>query len=84
MKTNFRLTAEACSRLGAMAVCILVLCLAGCSPVKHVPDGELLLDKVTIKVHPDSADMNGPIEEVELYNFLRQQPNHKVLGFAKL
>ena len=67
-----------------MAVCILVLCLAGCSPVKHVPDGELLLDKVTIKVHPDSADMNGPIEEVELYNFLRQQPNHKVLGFAKL
>lgn len=60
-----------------------VLCAVACSPVKHVPDGEYLLDKVNITVIDDSARTER-IETAELYNFLRQQPNHKVLGFAKL
>lgn len=56
-----------------------VLLLSSCSSTKHVPAGEYLLDKVHIVVKD-----NEEIETAELYNFLRQQPNHKVLGFAKL
>ena len=57
----------------------LIAVFAGCSPVKHVPDGEYLLDDVYIRVD-DGQDVNTG----ELYNFLRQHPNHTVLGFAKL
>ena len=53
-------------------------CLWSCSSTKHVPQGRYLLDKVDIRADGDS------IEVAELYNFLRQTPNHKVLGFAKL
>lgn len=52
-----------------------------CSSTKHVPDGQYLLDNVTIAV--DSAS-RSTVDATELYNFLRQTPNHKVLGFAKL
>lgn len=50
-----------------------------CSSTKHVPDGEMLLDKVSIDI-----DDNHAVHSEELINFLRQTPNHKVLGFAKL
>lgn len=52
--------------------------IAGCSSTKRVPDGQLLLDNVRIRVDNDTVQVS------ELYNFLRQSPNHKVLGFAKL
>ena len=58
---------------------IAVAALAACSSVKHVPQGQYLLDKVSVEV----VDRND-VSEAELYNFLRQTPNHKVLGFAKL
>ncbi len=58
---------------------LAVVILAACSSTKHVPQGEYLLDKVSIEVD-DRPDLN----KTELYNFLRQTPNHKVLGFAKL
>lgn len=61
------------------AAVILTVLAAACSSTKHVPDGEYLLDEVSIQV-----DDRGDIDKVELYNFLRQQPNHKVLGFARL
>lgn len=61
------------------AFAAFAILLAACSVTKHVPDGSYLLDKVDIEV-----DNNGTIDETELYNFLRQTPNHKVLGFAKL
>ncbi|MCM1451027.1 MAG: sorting and assembly machinery component 50 [Clostridium sp.] len=61
---------------------ILILMAAAllwsCSSTKHVPDGRLLLNKVSIRVDGDS------IKPGELYNYLRQTPNHKVLGFAKM
>lgn len=61
-------------------LCVLAaLVCCGCSTTKHVREGEYLLDKVEIRVDDDNR-----IETAELYNFLRQQPNHKVLGFAKL
>lgn len=51
----------------------------GCSSTRHVPDGERLLDKVEIVV-----DDSSRVSTTELYNYLRQTPNHKVLGFARL
>ncbi len=56
-----------------------VAALCGCSSVKHVPDGNYLLDDVHITV-----DDGKDVDTRELFNFLRQTPNHKVLGFAKL
>lgn len=66
-------------------VVVFLLCVTACSPVKHVPKGEYLLDKVNIHLTRDSAGTEvSEVDELELYNFLRQRPNHKVLGFAKL
>lgn len=50
-----------------------------CSSVKHVPEGQLLVDKVKIDIK-DAPEL----KESELRNYLRQTPNHTVLGFAKL
>lgn len=62
-------------------LCVAVSLLSGgCSTTKHVPDGAYLLDKVDIKVEGDKSAASS----VELINYLRQQPNHKVLGFWKL
>lgn len=47
--------------------------------MKHVPQGQLLVDKVSIDIKDTDR-----ISETELYNYLRQTPNHKVLGFAKI
>ncbi len=64
-------------------ISVLAVLLWACSPVKHVPDGQYLLDKVDIKIETDSGG-HTIAEGADLVNFLRQQPNHKVLGFAKL
>lgn len=62
-----------------MAAVAAALSLWACSSVKHIPDGEYLLDKVDITVEsPDE------ISTEDLQYFLRQTPNHKVLGFARL
>ncbi len=53
--------------------------LWGCSSTRHVPDGYRLLDEVDIVVEDSSK-----VKTSDLYNYLRQTPNHKVLGFAKL
>lgn len=66
------------SRISYLSILLLLVFVSSCSTTRHVPDGSLLLEKATI-----STD-NDTIETLELYNFLRQQPNHKVLGFAKL
>lgn len=57
----------------------LAVAMASCSATRHVADGEMLLDKVTITV-----DSTREVSTESLINYLRQQPNHKVLGFAKL
>lgn len=53
--------------------------LQACSSTKHVPEGSFLLDEVNIEIEGKSD-----ATDKELYYFLRQTPNHKVLGFAKL
>lgn len=67
------------NRCRLVAVLSALLLLSACSTVKHVPDGEYLLNSVKMEV----SDGND-VDTRELYNFLRQTPNHKVLGFAKL
>lgn len=73
-------------KIKAAQICIALLSFLGvatlnesCSSVKHVPDGQYLLDKVSIDIQG-----NTDATDKELYYFLRQTPNHKVLGFAKL
>lgn len=55
------------------------LTLWGCSSTKHVPEGSYLVDKIRIEVTD-----NKVVGESDLINYLRQAPNHKVLGFFKL
>lgn len=52
---------------------------SGCSSTKHVPAGQYLLDDVKISITD-----NNEIESADLVNYLRQTPNHEVLGFLKL
>jgi outer membrane protein assembly factor BamA len=54
--------------------------LSSCSSTKHVPQGKLLLDKVKINV----SDPHEQVEKNQLANYLRQSPNHRVLGGLKL
>ncbi|MDE7156317.1 MAG: BamA/TamA family outer membrane protein [Muribaculaceae bacterium] len=59
---------------------VVVSLLTGCSSTRHVPDGKYLLDRTTITVEGDKEN----IKSDNLVNYLRQTPNHKILGFAKL
>lgn len=61
---------------------IAVLAIGSCSSTKHVPDGQLLLDKTKINIL-DKENING-VTTQELVNYLRQTENHKVLGGFKL
>ncbi len=61
------------------AIMVTAAFLWACSSTRHVPSGNMLLDKVDIIIN-DSTN----IDKSELSNYLRQQPNHKVIGFAKL
>lgn len=59
---------------------VISLTISGCSTTRHVAEGEYLLDKVSIKL----ADKPKGVNAMVLEAYLRQQPNHKVLGFWKL
>lgn len=67
------------SRYKYLLLFIVVVLLQSCSTTKHVPKGEYLLDDVKIIV-----DDSSRVTSAELVDYLRQMPNHKVLGFAKL
>lgn len=58
----------------------LMAMLSSCASTKHVPQGELLLDKVNINI----ADPQPEVEASQLANYLRQNANHRVLGGLKL
>ncbi|MCM1504470.1 MAG: sorting and assembly machinery component 50 [Muribaculum sp.] len=60
-------------------VLILAIFIVGCSSTKHVPQGKYLVNEVKIDIED-----NENISSSELTNYLRQTPNHKVLGFLKL
>ena len=62
-----------------MLAALLCVIAQACSSTRHVPDGSFLLDKVDIVVADSSR-----VPTKGLVNYLRQVPNHKVLGFWKL
>lgn len=60
-------------------VIVMALAVWGCNATRFVPDGEYLLDTVRVEVEGDKD-----VKAEEMCNYLRQVPNHKVLGFWKL
>ena len=76
---TYRTVQPITAMLRLLAALIVVSVMSACSSTKHVPKGEYLLDKVDIEVID-----NKEVSSAELYNYLRQTPNHKILGFAKL
>lgn len=62
--------------LQAMAIVALIV-VSSCNATKHVPDGKYLLNKVNIEVDDNSFNKK------ELKNYLRQTPNHEILGGVK-
>ncbi len=62
---------------------LAIASLWSCSSTKHVPDGKYLVNNVSIDIiNPD--EKTKTVSSSELRNYLRQIPNHKVLGFLKL
>ena len=57
---------------------LIILLVCGCSPTKHVPKGEYLLDRVKITVD------DKRIRSSDLKPYLRQTPNHKTFGIIGL
>ena len=65
-----------------IAVAAIVSVMASCSSTKHVPDGQYLLDDVKFNI--TNNENAKSLKSTELVNYLRQTPNHKVLGGMKL
>lgn len=65
-----------------VAVIVLLAVVSSCSVTRHVPDGQMLLDRVRIDV--DDAKQHPDVQTAELVNYLRQNENHRVLGGLKL
>ena len=68
-----------------ITVCLLltaVCLLSGCVSSRHVPRGHYLLDKTEIRVISDESG-GDKINEQEMLNYLRQQPNQKMLWSIK-
>lgn len=62
----------------AVSALVLML-LASCYATKHVPAGQHLVNKVNIEITD-----NKTLDKKELRNYLRQTPNHEILGGLKL
>lgn len=67
------------SAIRTVLIVVVAMLSWSCSSTRHVPRGSYLLDDVSITV-----DDSAGVDKVDLVNYLRQTPNHKVLGFLKL
>lgn len=65
-----------------MAVTLAAM-LSACHTTRHVPQGQMLLDRSRIVVVNDSASTER-IAPSELNNYLRQHPNSRMLGLMKV
>lgn len=61
-----------------VSLCALIT-LWSCSAIRHVPRGKYMLDDVSIEISGDKS-----VSSHDLINYLKQSPNHEVLGFWKL
>ena len=68
------------ARILPVIFAVAAIVMAGCSATRHVADNQYLLDKVSIQL----TDRPQGVSAMDLEAYLRQQPNHKVLGFWKL
>jgi len=69
-----------CRITSIVMTAMLMAMLVACSSTKHVPQGQMLLDKVRINV----SDPRDDVQTAPLMNYLRQTENHRVLGGLKL
>ena len=60
-----------------VGVILFTVSLFSCSPVKFVPKGDYLVNKVEVEID------NSNIDKVEAKTYIRQKENYKILGFAK-
>lgn len=68
-------------RISHITVILLFLLLvSGCASTKHVPDGQMLLDDVRIRVN----DSTRTFSEQDMLAYVHQRPNNKFFHFAKL
>ena len=51
--------------------------LAGCSPTRHLPEGEYLLNRNRIEV------VEADVDNTQLRNYIRQQPNRRIMGLFR-
>ena len=56
---------------------VLAFAVSSCNTTKHVPAGSYLVNDVKINVEGDEMSRK------ELHNYLRQTPNHEILGGLK-
>lgn len=61
-----------------VSLCALIT-LWSCSATRHVPRGKYMLVDVSIEISGDKS-----VSSHDLINYLKQSPNHEVLGFWKL
>lgn len=54
--------------------------LTGCSSTRHVPQGEMLLDRVSIHLH----DSTGILDDEVMATYVRHKENNRMLWSAKL
>jgi len=53
---------------------LLILLMLSCSTTKYIPEGQYLLDKISLKTDSDE------ISNVQLLDFVKQKPNESKLG----
>ncbi len=56
---------------------MVIIFLASCSPVKYVPEGEYLLNKINVQVD------NKDVSHEELASYIRQKENLRILGMFR-
>lgn len=61
-----------------LSLITVIVVMVGCSATKYVPDGEMLLNKVSI-----TGDL-GSCNSDQLMDYVRQQPNVRVLGLWRV
>jgi len=61
-------------KLSTTTIELLCLLLVSCSTTKHIPEGQFLLDRISLK--SDSIDISG----FQLLDFIKQKPNDSKLG----
>jgi outer membrane protein assembly factor BamA len=60
--------------VSAITMCIFFLLIHSCSTTKNIPEGEYLLDNISLKT--DSTEISG----IRLFEFIKQKPNDSKPG----